>query len=114
MPELITMTDEERQEWERQVAAIEAEWPAMEMRMDQQQTAASEDSFSGELRRAIRGMHRRGISLPRLLREAQTDWATLDPFLHGEGVLSSTVIDRLVKVLGLHLHSTAASKSENV
>lgn len=104
----VKMTDEERAEWERQIAAIEAEWPEIEARMDLQQVAAVEDSFSGELRRAIRNMHRRGISLPRLFKEAQVDWPTLDPFLHGEGELTTAVIDRLCKVLGLHLQSAPA------
>ncbi len=106
-----TLTPQERAEWERQVAEVEGEWPELEKRFDLADAAAAEESFSGELRRAIHGTLQQGISLPRLFREAQVDWPTLDPFLHGEGELSSAVIDRLVKVLGLHLQATPVTNS---
>lgn len=107
------MTDAERQEWERLVAEVEAEYPQLEERFRIAEAASAEDSFSGELRRAIYSIHRRGISLPRLLREADVDWPTLDAFLHGEGSLPSDVIDRLTRLLNLRLQEEVVSADSN-
>jgi hypothetical protein len=104
-------TPAEREEWERLVAEVEAEYPLMAKRFDIAEIASAEDSFSGDLRRAVYAIHGRGISLPRLLREVNVDWPTLNAFLHGEGLLSNDVIDRLTRFLGLHLQEAAATQT---
>jgi hypothetical protein len=62
--------------------------------------AMQERTTSGALRRAI---HSSKVLLPDLADRAQTDIDTLDAFLTGECPLTSDVIDRLTKVLGLKL-----------
>jgi hypothetical protein len=57
-------------------------------------------------------MHRKQIVLPALLRMADVDWPTLDAFLHGEGELSNTIIDRLVKVLELELQPSETPRRQ--
>ncbi len=108
-------TPQERAAWQQSVA--EAESPAERAEMDEYcrlaDAAASEATFSGELRRAIRSVHQRRMFLSTLLESAHVDWATLRPFMIGESTLPSDVIDRLVDVLGLHLQTVAAEVSDH-
>jgi len=76
--------------------------------------AAEENTFSGELRRAI---HASGFHLNYIADRVGTTPIVLDEFLTGEGTLQSDVIDRLVAMLGYILcrketdrpaHSTSA------
>jgi hypothetical protein len=106
-------TPAEREAWLRSVA--EAESP--EARAESEayfrlaKAAAAEPTFSGELRRAIHGVHQRRMFLETLLERANVDWATLEPFMIGEAPLPSDVIDRLATVLGLHLQSVAVEEA---
>lgn len=106
-------TEQERAAWQQSVA--EAESPAERAEMDEYcrlaDAAANEATFSGELRRAIRGVHQQQMFLSTLLERACVDWATLRPFMVGEATLPSDVIDRLVDVLELHLRTAAAENS---
>jgi transcriptional regulator with XRE-family HTH domain len=64
--------------------------------------AAEENSFSGALRRAI---HKHDLSLTQIARQGGLSVEELDLFLTGERELPSSVIDRLVNVLGCKLVS---------
>lgn len=103
-------TSEEREAWLRSVA--EAESPEERAASDEYfrlaEAAVAEPTFSGELRRAIHGVHQRRMFFTTLLERAQVDWETLRPFMIGESTLPSDVIDRLVGVLGLHLETADA------
>ena len=109
-------TPAEREAWLRSVA--EAESPEERAESDEYfrlaEAAAAEPTFSGELRRAIHGVHQRRMFVTTLLERAQIDWETLRPFMIGEATLPSDVIDRLVNVLGLHLESTETANDASV
>jgi hypothetical protein len=69
--------------------------------------AMHERTTSGALRRAI---HSSKLLLPDLADRAQTEIDTLDAFLTGESPLTSDVIDRLTKILGLKLDLIGAKR----
>jgi len=70
-------------------------------RTDQmRKTAAEEDTLSGALRRAI---HKHDLSLTQIAKYCAISVDELDEFLTGENDLPSSVIDRLVNVLGCEL-----------
>lgn len=98
----IEFTPEQRAEWERlcDLAASEREQAADQLRrMD---SACAEQSFRGELRRAIRAA-RRG-SRPRLFdQELGLDPVQIDRFLAAEEDLPLEVVERLIGALELHL-----------
>jgi len=79
---------------------IAAELPDLVARERRMREAAEEDTFSGELRRAIHGGDRDLISLAEL---AGTTPVHLSEFLAGDRTLRSDVLDRLVAVLGARL-----------
>ena len=70
--------------------------------------AAEENTFSGELRRAIHAGDRDLISLAELV---GTTPIHLSEFLAGDRALRSDVLDRLVSVLGARLVVAANSTS---
>ncbi|HUQ70217.1 MAG TPA: hypothetical protein VM165_11870 [Planctomycetaceae bacterium] len=107
-----TFTPDQLEAWQAAVAAAEAERPKTEDYFRRAEKAAMEPTFSGELRRAIHGIHSRQMLLPTLLERAQIDWATLEPFMTGDGSLPSEAIDRLADALGLHLQAAAAATSD--
>jgi len=74
-----------------------------EMRMK----AAQEDTLSGALRRAI---HSHVLSLTQIAQQCGVSVVELDFFLTGERELPSSVIDRLVEVLGCKLISAEPVK----
>jgi hypothetical protein len=79
---------------------IAAELPDLVARERRMREAAEENTFSGELRRAIHGGDRDLISLAEL---AGTTPVHLSEFLAGDRTLRSDVLDRLVSVLGAKL-----------
>jgi hypothetical protein len=105
-------TPAERAAWQRAVAEVES--PEARAQSHEYfrlaEAAAAEPTFSGELRRAIHGVHRQEMFLDMLMERAKVDWDTLRPFLIGEASLPSEVIDRLVDVLGLHLQAVTADE----
>jgi hypothetical protein len=105
-------TPAEAQAWRQAVAEVES--PENRAEMDEYfrlaNAAADEPTFSGELRRAILGVHERRMFLSTLAERAQVDWDTLRAFLIGEAELPSGVIDRLVDVLGLHLQAVGTQE----
>ncbi len=100
----ITLSSEDSQRLRDAAVAIEGERPDINARVDRLRAAAEEDSFSGELRRAIHAFPRTHHQfLPALLEQTGIAQTELRSFLLGEGALSSFAIDRLVAVLKLHL-----------
>jgi hypothetical protein len=90
------MTPEERAKWEQSLADYTAERPAIDAMMKSFRAAASEDSFSGHVRKVI---HQSRIPLPSICRQAGIEWETLRAFLAGESPLPSDVIDRIAQVV---------------
>ena len=79
---------------------IAAELPELVARERRMREAAEENTFSGELRRAIHGGDRDLISLAEL---AGTSPVHVSEFLAGDRTLRSDVLDRLVPALGARL-----------
>jgi hypothetical protein len=79
---------------------IAAEIPDLVARERRMREAAEENTFSGELRRAIHGGDRDLISLAELV---GTTSVHLSAFLAGDRTLRSDVLDRLVSALGARL-----------
>lgn len=97
------LTAAEQQRLAKSRKAVARELPEL-MRRDQlAQDAAREQSFSGELRRAI---HQSRLTLIELADQTGATPLILDEFLTGEGTLQSDVIDRLVVILGFRLTRT--------
>ena len=84
----------------RSRALIAKELPELIEKDQYLHDAMQERTTSGALRRAI---HSSKILLPDLADRAHTDMDALDAFLTGEKPLTSDVIDRLTKILGLKL-----------
>lgn len=89
--------------WERSLAGVDPQ--AITTQFEQSEAAASEDTFSGFLRRSI---HQSGQTVTTLVAAARLDRERLALFLHGEGLLDSAEIDRLLIALGIHVASSAA------
>jgi hypothetical protein len=86
----------------RSRALIAKELPELVEKDQRLHDAMQEHTTSGSLRRAI---HSSKILLPDLADHVQTEIDTLDAFLTGERPLTSDIIDRLTKVLGLKLNA---------
>ena len=84
---------------------IAAELPDLVARERRMREAAEENTFSGELRRAIHGGDRDLVSLAEL---AGTTPVHLSEFLAGDRTLRSDVLDRLVSALGARLVVSAS------
>ncbi len=90
---------------------IAAELPELLERGQRLDEAASEDSLSGHLRRAL---HRSGQPLTRIAALAGLDVYVLCDFLEGTRTLRSDVLDRLAQAIGavIHLEPTRPSRQE--
>ncbi len=99
------LTPEERERFQRSASAAESEnIPDASVRAQRMMAAANEPTFSGALRRAFHGCIRIPGILPHaLMKQAEIDWAELQPFLLGEAPLTSDQIDRLAGALGMEL-----------
>lgn len=84
---------------------IAAELPELVARERRMREAAEENTFSGELRRAIHNGDRDLISLAEL---TGTSPVHLSEFLAGDRTLRSDVLDRLVSALGARLVVTGS------
>lgn len=89
---------------EKARAQIAAELPELIAREQRMREAAAEDTFSGELRRAIHGGPRDLLELAAIVGITSLH---LSEFLTGERTLRSDVLDRLVAAVGAHLVTTA-------
>lgn len=79
---------------------IDQELPDLTRSDQLRKAAAEEDTFSGALRRAI---HRHDLSLAQIASQCGISVEELDEFLTGERTVASSVIDRLVEILGCKL-----------
>lgn len=105
-----TLTPEERERKRQAIAETEAAHDpvATRERYGRLRAATADNSFSGELRRAIQNAGIPAFRLPIVLEQAGIPWEQIEPFLLGEGSLSSDVIDRLVETLKLQIALTAS------
>jgi hypothetical protein len=92
----------------RSRALIAKELPELAKKDQCLQEAMKEPTTSGALRRSI---HSSKFLLPDLADLAQTDIDTLDAFLTGERPLTSDLIDRLTKILGLKLNVSSGRRA---
>lgn len=96
----IELSDEKRAQIRRAQAQVKEELPELAKRLRMANEAAAENTFSGELRRAI---HASGFHLNYIADRVGTTPIVLDEFLTGERTLRSDVIDRLTALLGCTL-----------
>jgi hypothetical protein len=95
-----------RHRWEQSVAAANpSEIDALRAKSA---AAAAEDNFSGFVRRCI---HRGGRPVSRLADAAGVDLLRLGAFLHGDGLLDSDELDRLLQTLGMELMGVATLRA---
>src|SRR5947208_2318700 len=80
---------------------IAAELPELRERGQRLEEAASEDSLSGHLRRAL---HRSGRPLKTIAADVGIDVFVLCDFLEGTRTLRSDVLDRLAQAVGATIH----------
>jgi hypothetical protein len=86
-------------------ALVESEQPDLAARLEREDMAAAQPTFSGELRRAIRASR---LQPGDLARDAGVDWRDFALFLQGHAELSTCAIDRLASRLGLSLVKSVA------
>jgi hypothetical protein len=89
---------EELAEWRRKVAEEEAARPANLARLQRMDEAAAEQTFSGELRRAIRAAK---VPHHDLAERIGVSWRQLLDFQTGDAALPTDAVDRLIRVLSL-------------
>ena len=108
----ITLSPADSQRLRDIATQVESERPEIDARLDRLRAAAEEDTFSGELRRAIHAFPRTHHQfIPALCTQTRLTSEELRDFLLGEAVLPSNAIDRLVAVLKLHLKPETAETS---
>ena len=96
----VELSDEKRAQIKRWQEQVKEELPDLAKRLRMAEEAAEENTFSGELRRAI---HASGLNLNHISRRVGTTPLVLDEFLTGERTLRSDIIDRLAALLGCTL-----------
>ena len=96
----VELSDEKRAQVKRWQAQVKEELPDLAKRLQMANEAAEENTFSGELRRAI---HASGLTLQAIADRTGTTPIVLDEFLTGERTLRSDLIDRLAALLGCTL-----------
>lgn len=96
----VELSDEKKAQLKRWQAQVKEELPELAKRLQLANEAAEENTFSGELRRAI---HASGLTLNHIADRVGTTPIVIDEFLTGERTLRSDVIDRLAALLGCTL-----------
>jgi ribosome-binding protein aMBF1 (putative translation factor) len=96
----VELSDEKRAQIRRAQAQVKEELPELAKRLRMAHEAAEENTFSGQLRRAI---HASGFHLIYIADRVGTTPIVLDEFLTGERTLRSDLIDRLAALLGCTL-----------
>jgi hypothetical protein len=91
-------TPQERERWLKSRAEIEGELPELVAKGRILKEAAAEPTLSGVVRRAV---HRTGLNLPKVAKEAGLTESQVHEFLLGERTLRSDVLDRLARAAGL-------------
>jgi len=80
---------------------IAAELPELQQRAKRLDEAASENSLTGHLRRAL---HRSGRPLKQIAKEVGLGVFVLCDFLEGTATVRSDVLDRLAQAIGATIH----------
>ncbi len=93
-----TFTPEERKRWQQKAADEELAMPANQARLKRMDDAINEETFSGELRRAIRDAK---IPHQELANRIGVSWRQLLDFQAGDAALPSDAIDRLIEALAM-------------
>ncbi|MBX3449153.1 MAG: hypothetical protein KF777_06310 [Planctomycetaceae bacterium] len=106
-----TLTPEESARMKELAEKVEAERPLIDEKFRRMELAAEEATFSGQLRRAIHGIHQRGLSLPEFLAQTGMTWEALERFLLAESPLPSDAIERIAEVLNLELQVADATEN---
>ena len=96
---LTTLTPEQQARLEHQRELIAGELPELIAQCEQLNEAMQENTFSGQLRRAI---HQGGRPLSHIAAEAGITLGQLTDFLTGERTLRSDVLDRLTAAVRGH------------
>jgi hypothetical protein len=104
-------TPEERERWLKARQEVEQELPELMEQHRILQEAAREQTLSGALRRAL---HRCGLQLPRVAKEAGLTEIQVHEFLLGERNLRSDVLDRLANAIGFEFPGTPTQPSNAV
>jgi hypothetical protein len=109
-PEVIVhkATPEQSARLAKLAALVESERPDLAARLEREDIAAAQPTFSGELRRAIRASF---LQPGDLARDAGVDWQDFALFLQGRAELSTRAIDLLASRLGLSLVKLTAETS---
>lgn len=107
----VPMTPELRERWQRAVRETEAELPELIELGERLREAASEETLSGHLRRAIHQSRRR---LESVAAAAGVPVDQLNSFLSGDHTLRSDVLDRLALAVGFTESSHAAGRAQEV
>lgn len=108
-----TLTPEESARLKELAEKTEAERPLIDEKFRRIELAAAETTFSGQLRRAIHGIHRHGLSLPEFLSRSDMTWDVLERFLLGEAPLPSDAIERIADVLNLELQVAESANNRD-
>jgi hypothetical protein len=106
----VELSEEKRAQIKRWQEQVKEELPELANRLRLATKAAEEDTFSGELRRAV---HASGLTLNHIADRVGSTPIVLDKFLTGEGILESDVIDRLVALLGCKLCPKEAGSADS-
>ena len=93
-------TEQRLARWRASLAEFELEKAEVDSMMDDFHKAREEDSFSGQLRRAI---HASPTTLEDLCDSAGISWDLLSEFLAAKSVPSSDDIDRLFPLLKMQI-----------
>ena len=94
------MSPEEKEDWKRTCAIVEAEMPDIVRRRDMALAARQEPSLMGRLRDAVQTSD---FSLNKIADETGVTLIELSEFLTGESSLPCPVLDQLAALLGYEL-----------
>lgn len=108
---LRTLSGAKQRELRKVRQQVRDELPELVKKLQVVKNASKENTFSGELRRAI---HSSKLLLPTIADRANIPLLTLDYFLTGEKPLPSDMIDRLVEVLGYRLRRAGKRRDISV
>jgi hypothetical protein len=101
-------TEERLARWRTSLAEFESERPQVDAEMDAIHKAGVEDTFSGQVRRAI---HASKLSLSEICEASGISLEVMGEFLMGKAALSSDDLDRLLPRLPAEAGITVVKSS---
>jgi hypothetical protein len=102
------MPPELRERWERALADVDRD--QFDANFAKTESAASENSFSGFVRRCV---HRRRKPLSLLAKETDIELEILVSFLRGDGELNAGEIGRVLAAVGVELVETPTANEQS-